>query len=50
MRFIFSRPPARLEFICGCADPSSMLDTILLAAGVGFFVLAVFYVLACEKM
>ncbi|HUZ74434.1 MAG TPA: hypothetical protein VMU87_15730 [Stellaceae bacterium] len=27
-----------------------MLDTILIAAGVGFFVVAVLYVLACDKM
>jgi len=27
-----------------------MLDTILVAAGVGFFVVAVLYGLACEKM
>jgi hypothetical protein len=27
-----------------------MLDTILLAAGVGFFAVAVLYVLACDKM
>jgi hypothetical protein len=29
---------------------ASMLDMILVAGGVGFFVLAVFYVLACERM
>jgi hypothetical protein len=28
----------------------SMLDTILVAAGLGFFVLAILYVVACEKM
>jgi hypothetical protein len=27
-----------------------MLDTILIAAGVGFFVAAVLYVLACDRM
>jgi hypothetical protein len=27
-----------------------MLDTILVAAGVGFFVLSVLYVVACDKM
>jgi len=27
-----------------------MLDAILVAGGVGFFVLAVLYVLACERM
>jgi len=31
----------------GIAD---MLDTILVAAGVGFFVVAVLYVLACDRM
>jgi hypothetical protein len=29
---------------------SSMFDAIMLAAGVGFFVAAVLYVLACERM
>jgi hypothetical protein len=28
----------------------AMLDVILVAAGTGFFVLAVLYVLACERM
>jgi hypothetical protein len=28
----------------------AMLDTMLVAAGVGFFVVAVLYVLACDKM
>jgi hypothetical protein len=28
----------------------AMLDTILLAAGVGFFVIAVLYTLACDRM
>jgi len=27
-----------------------MLDSILIAAGVGFFVLAVLYVYACDRM
>jgi len=27
-----------------------MLDTFLVAAGCGFFVIAVLYVLACDKM
>jgi len=27
-----------------------MLDAILIAAGVGFFVVAVLYVVACERM
>jgi len=27
-----------------------MLDTILIAAGVGFFVIAVLYTLACDRM
>jgi len=27
-----------------------MLDTILLAAGLGFFVVSVLYVLACDRM
>jgi len=27
-----------------------MLDTILVAAGVGFFVIAVLYSLACDRM
>jgi hypothetical protein len=27
-----------------------MLDTILVAAGVGFFAVAILYVLACDKM
>jgi hypothetical protein len=29
---------------------STMLDTILVAAGVGFFVIAVLYALACDRM
>ena len=29
---------------------ASMMDVIMVAAGVGFFVVAVFYVFACEKM
>jgi len=27
-----------------------MLDAILLAAGIGFFVLTIFYAAACERM
>jgi len=27
-----------------------MLDTIMLAAGLGFFVVAILYVLACDRM
>lgn len=27
-----------------------MLDAILIAAGIGFFVIAVLYVVACDKM
>jgi hypothetical protein len=27
-----------------------MLDSILVAAGIGFFVVAVLYVLACDRM
>jgi hypothetical protein len=29
---------------------NDMLDSILIAAGVGFFVLAVLYVYACDRM
>jgi len=27
-----------------------MLDTVMIALGVGFFVASIFYVLACERM
>jgi hypothetical protein len=29
---------------------NSMLDTVLIAIGVGFFVASILYVLACERM
>ncbi len=32
------------------AKESKMLDTVLLAAGVAFFVLAIAYVAACDRM
>ena len=56
------RRPTPLDFLCGlshyfAADKSAdrrkeaaMLDAILLAAGLGFFVVAVLYVLACDKI
>lgn len=39
--------PSQLVFAEGYLD---MLDTILLAAGTGFFVVAVLYVLACDRL
>jgi hypothetical protein len=34
----------------GCQRRIGMLDTILLAAGVAFFAMALAYVTACERM
>jgi hypothetical protein len=45
--------PGNEGYPCAVPDAdwrSSMFDTIMLAAGVGFFVVAVLYVLACERM
>jgi hypothetical protein len=39
--------------LCNATTPIGthhMLDTLLLAAGVGFFAVAVLYSLACDKM
>jgi hypothetical protein len=34
----------------GFAEGTVMLDFAMLAAGIGFFAIAVLYVLACERM
>lgn len=39
--------PSKLVFAEGYLD---MLDAILVAAGIGFFAIAVLYVLACDTM
>ena len=35
---------------CEILSKVAMLDFLMIAYGVGFFVLSIFYVLACEKM
>jgi len=35
---------------CGFAEVTVMLDFLMVAGGVGFFVIAILYVIACEKM
>ena len=41
---------ARATMICPEGMEFAMLDTILIAAGLGFFVVAVLYVFACDRM
>jgi hypothetical protein len=36
--------------LCGLLRIMMMLDFLMVAYGVGFFAVAIFYVLACEKM
>ena len=66
MRFIFRPSRFLLEFICrsaqilvarggtascnGFFEGRLMLDTIMIAIGLGFFVAAVLYTLACDRM
>ena len=47
-----------LEFICGPNDlcradqsrESTMLDIILIASGIGFFIVAILYEFACDRV
>jgi hypothetical protein len=56
MRYIFSRIAAALEPIRNLPDiwrlrrRHNMLDLAFLAAGTGFFLLAIGYVAACARM
>lgn len=66
MRYLWDRPPFHLEPLCGpCTCPAwtapvtvtgrrtdthDMLDIVLVAAGLGFFALAIGYVSLCERL
>ena len=41
---------ARAGTASGLQGVSAVLDFVMIAAGVGFFVLAILYVIACENM
>ena len=42
---------AKISRICRTpAEVSQMLDFVMIAMGIGFFVASIFYVLACERM